>query len=193
MSIFNDSYKGIPPWDIGRPQREFVLLANRGEVKGDVIDVGCGTGEHSIFFASRGHPVLGVDSAPLAIEKAKAKAAERKSEAEFLVWDALDLGSLERKFDTAVDSGLFHVFPDPQRAAYVESLSRALRPGGRYFMLCFSDREPKDWGGPRRVSQQEIRDSFASGWVVDYIHPGRFESTFHAQGGEAWLASVRKE
>ncbi len=192
MSGFNDSYRGVPPWEVGFPQGEFVRLAERGEVKGDVIDVGCGTGEHSIYFASRGHNVLGVDSAPLAIEKAKAKAFRRGSGARFLVWDALDLGSLGRRFDTAIDSGLFHVFSDPQRRAYVKSLSGAVKPGGTYFMLCFSDKEPIDWGGPRRVSQKEIQDSFAFGWDVDYIRPARFESAFHEEGAKAWLASIRK-
>ncbi len=192
MSTFNDSYKGVPPWDIGRPQREFVGLADREEVKGDLIDVGCGTGEHAIFFASKGHRVLGVDSAPIAIERARAKAAQRGSEAEFIVWDALELPSLGRKFHTAVDSGLFHVFPDPERAAYVASLSGVIHPGGRCLMLCFSDEEPTDWGGPRRVSRKEIQDSFSVGWRVDYIRPARFESTFHADGGRAWLTSATR-
>ncbi len=192
MSSFNDSYRGVPPWDIGRPQREFVKLVDRGEVEGDVIDLGCGTGEHAIFFASRGHRALGVDSAPLAIEKAKAKAAHSGSRAEFLTWDALDLPSLGRKFHTAVDSGLFHVFPDPERVAYVRSLSGILLPGGKYLMLCFSDAEPTDWGGPRRVSRNEIEESFSKGWRIGYIRPARFESSFHADGGRAWLTSVTK-
>ncbi|MDA4124937.1 MAG: class I SAM-dependent methyltransferase [Thaumarchaeota archaeon] len=192
MSTFNDSYRGTPPWDIGRPQAEFVQAAERGEVRGEVIDVGCGTGEHSLFLAARGNPTLGVDSAPLAIEKAKSKATQRHSSAEFLVWDALSLGSLGRRFDCAIDSGLFHVFPDVQRAAYVRSLSEVLRPGGRYLMLCFSDREPADWGGPRRVSREEIRESFAKGWRVDYIKPASFESSFHDHGGKAWLSSLTR-
>ncbi len=192
MSSFNDSYRGVPPWDIGRPQREFVGLEERGEVKGEIIDVGCGTGENSIYLASRGHDVLGVDSAPLAIEKAREKAAKKESSARFLVRDALSLGSLARKFDTAIDSGLFHVFPDPQRKAYVRNLSDILRPEGKYLMLCFSDREPAGWGGPRRVSRAEIADSFSSGWRVDYVRPARFESAFHRDGGEAWLSSITR-
>jgi SAM-dependent methyltransferase len=192
VSSFNDSYRGTPPWDIGRPQGEFVRASERGEVRGEVIDVGCGIGEHSIFFASRGNPTLGVDSAPLAIEKAKAKAARRHSVAEFLVWDALKLASLGRRFDCAIDSGLFHVFSDGQRAAYVKSLSAVLRPGAGYLMLCFSDREPAGWGGPRRVSKEEIRDSFARGWRVDYIRPAMFESSFHDHGGLAWLSRITR-
>jgi 2-polyprenyl-3-methyl-5-hydroxy-6-metoxy-1,4-benzoquinol methylase len=61
MNFFNESYRGLPPWDIGRPQKEFVALSEKGKVNGDIIDVGCGTGEHAIFFASKGHRVLGVD------------------------------------------------------------------------------------------------------------------------------------
>lgn len=192
MSSFNDSYRGVPPWDIGHPQREFVRLAESGEVNGDLIDVGCGTGEHALFFASRGHKVLGVDSAPLAIEKARQNATERGSAAEFKTWDALDLASLGRKFQTALDSGLFHVFPDRERKAYVKGLAAVVLPGGKYFMLCFSDKEPLGWGGPRRVSRKEIEESFSDGWRVDYVRPATFESAFHSEGGKAWLSGITR-
>ena len=157
----------------------------------DVIDLGCGTGEHSILFASRGHRVLGVDSAPLAIEKARAKARARGSAAQFMVGDATDLSSLDRTFDLAIDSALFHVFPDWERDAYVRSISSLLRPGGRYFMLCFSDREA-DWGGPRRVRKEEVAQAFSSGWKVNSIKPSRFDSSEPGSGAEAWFCSITK-
>jgi hypothetical protein len=56
MDFFNTSYKGTPPWDIGRPQKEFVDLVSRGEIHGSVLDIGCGTGEHALFFAK--NPVI---------------------------------------------------------------------------------------------------------------------------------------
>jgi ubiquinone/menaquinone biosynthesis C-methylase UbiE len=191
LSFFNESYRGFPPWDIGRPQKEFVTLSDKGEVNGDVIDVGCGTGEHAIFFATRGHRVLGVDSAPLAIEKARAKATQRGSKAEFKVADALHLDLLGRQFDTAIDSGLFHVFSDSERPVYRESLASVLRPDGRYFMLVFSDKEP-DWGGPRRISKQEILDTFSVGWRVEFVRRAKFEDAFHGKGGEAWLSGLTR-
>ncbi len=192
MSSFDEAYLGVPPWDIGRPQPELVRAGERREVAGDVVDVGCGTGEHAIHFAAKGCKVLGVDSAPRAIDRARQKAKERGSTAEFRVWDALDLGSLGRTFDTALDSGLFHVFSDKDRSAYVMSLSDALRPGGRYIMLCFSDKEPTDWGGPRRIPEHEIRRSFSNGWRIEFIRPARFESNFHKDGGHAWLSSIKR-
>ena len=158
----------------------------------DIIDVGCGTGEHAILFASRGYRVLGVDSAPLAVEKAKAKASQRGSKAEFLVADALHLANLHRQFDVAIDSGLFHVFSDSDREAYVGSLRAILRPRGRYYMLCFSDKEPVGWGGPRRIFKREILRSFSDGWNVDYVRPAKFASAYHERGGEAWFSKVTK-
>ena len=55
------------------------------------------------------------------------------------------------------------------RAKFAKSLSGVLRPGCMYFMLCFSDRAPISWGGPRRVSKVEIKKAFKDGWRVDYI------------------------
>lgn len=159
---------------------------------GDVIDVGCGTGENAMMFASEGHRVLGVDSSPLAIEKAKAKAKERNSGAEFKVANALDLPSVGRKFDAAIDCGLFHVFSDRERVSFAKSLRGVLNPKGVYFMLCFSEREPKDWGGPRRVTKEEIRSTFSRGWRVDWIRSARFESKYHDDGGYAWLSSITR-
>ena len=190
MSFFNDAYRGTPPWDIGRPQGEFVRLADSGQVKGDIVDLGCGTGENAIMFASRGNSVLGIDSAPLAIEKAMAKARRSKSSAEFMVADALKLSAIGRKFDAATDCGLFHTFSDGERETFRRGLREVILPGGRYFMLCFSDKEPADWGGPRRVTKGEILATFSRGWRVDSIVPARFESSHPGEGGRAWLASL---
>ena len=192
MSFFNSAYHGTPPWDIGRPQREFVKLADAGDVKGDLIDLGCGTGENAMMFASRGNNVLGVDSAPLAVEKARAKARERRSTARFEVADALELGQLGATFDMATDCGLFHTFSDRERRRFALSLYGVLAPGGRYYMLCFSDREPADWGGPRRVTKDEILETFSSGFRVDWIRAARFEAFQMESGGHAWLSSVTK-
>ena len=192
-SDFDESYKGTPPWDIGRPQNEFLLLEKRGEIKGSILDIGCGTGENSLYFANLGHQVVGVDLSSRAIEKARAKAKERKIEnVTFEIMDALKLSRLERTFDNELDCGLFHTFTDVQRKKYVKSLQYVLAPGGKYFMLCFSDLEPEGWGGPRRVTQEEIRGSFSAGWKANYINDARLETRFHSDGGRAWLSSITR-
>lgn len=191
MSIFDEAYGGTPNWEIGRAQPAFVALEEAGEIAGAVLDVGCGTGENALFLAGRGHEVWGVDSAPRAIEIAREKVRERDLPATFLVQDALRLEELGRTFDTVIDSGLFHALADPERPHFVRSLAAALRPGGTYHMLAFSELEPGDHG-PRRVTRQEIRAAFGDGWRIDRIRAAVFEGLKQPGGYRAWLSSITK-
>jgi hypothetical protein len=52
-------------------------------------------------------------------------------------------------------------------------LATILKPGGRLFLLCFSDEEPGTQG-PRRVSKKELHDAFANGWVIEAIELCRY-------------------
>lgn len=190
---FDTSYRTgtPPPWDIGRPQAAFVRLLEAGEVRGHVLDVGCGTGEHALMAAAAGFVATGVDAAPTAIRLAREKAAQRTLQASFEVGDALDLSSLGTTFDTVLDCGLFHVFDDDDRARFEASLAGVVVPGGRYFMLCFSDRQPGD-RGPRRVTEDELRSSFTDRWQVDAIEATVLELTINPDGAQAWLASFTR-
>jgi cyclopropane fatty-acyl-phospholipid synthase-like methyltransferase len=185
---FESSYHGTPPWDIGRPQPAIVRLAESGKISGAVLDVGCGTGENILYLAQRGLVATGIDGAPTAIRKARAKAKARGLQVQFEIADALDL-SPPARFDTVIDSGLFHVFSDDERPRFSESLGRVLRPGGTYFLMCFSEKEPGDWG-PRRVTQAEIRAVFRDGWGVNSIEASAFE--INGGNTQAWLASISR-
>lgn len=101
------------------------------------------------------------------------------------------MATLDGPSDTVLDSGLFHVFSDADRRAYVESLKSAIAPGGRYFMACFSDRQPGDFG-PRRVTEGEIRASFADRWRVDSVEPAALEVRMGPPGVLGWLARITR-
>jgi SAM-dependent methyltransferase len=190
---FDARYAGgpPPPWDIGRPQPAFLRLAEAGALRGRVLDVGCGTGEHALMAAGLGLQATGIDAAPTAIESAKRKASERGLEVRFLVWDALELPSLGERFDTVIDSGLFHVFDDDDRARLVDSLRGVISADGRYYMLCFSERQPGQFG-PRRVTEEEIRSSFADGWRIESIEPSRMDVHMDPGVAQAWLATITR-
>lgn len=194
--FFDAAYKGRPPWDIGRPQPAFVELANAGQIRGAVLDVGCGTGETTLEMAERGHEAWGIDISPNAIDQAKAKARLRGLEdaTVFLVGNALEIEHLNRTFDTVIDCGLFHVFSDPEREVYAQQLAHVLKEGGLLHILCFSDWEDASWGGPRRVSQAELIDTFREGWRVDDIREARFVVDPRIRiKGHCWLATLVRE
>ena len=188
---FDSSYEGTPPWDIGHPQPSFLSLARSGALTGSVLDVGCGTGEHALMAAGLGLNATGVDLSPRAIRLAEQKARERGLDPCFRVADALELESSSDAYHTVLDCGLFHVFDDLDRARFVRSLSAIVEPDGRYFMLCFSDQQPGDWG-PRRVGKAEIQSSFTDGWRIESIEKSQIEITIDPEGARAWLAVIAK-
>jgi cyclopropane fatty-acyl-phospholipid synthase-like methyltransferase len=195
-ATFENFYGGPAPWDIGRPQARFTAIADR--VVGPVLDAGCGTGEHALFFAARGHRVVGIDFVEEAIRRARAKAAQRGLAVEFLVKDAMTLADWGERFATVIDCGLFHVFSDDDRHCYVWGLTQVVRPGGRLFLMSFSDAEPGT-EGPRRVSRRELHDAFADGWEVESVEPVQIEINpeftavkFSAGGPKAWFAVIRR-
>ena len=191
MDFFDSAYRGTPPWDIGRPQKEFIDLVQGREISGSVLDIGCGSGDNALFFAQAGFDVWGIDSSPLAIQKAQQKGAQRGLTVHFQVLNALELATLNRTFDTATDSGLFHTLSDADRPLFVKSLATVLSHNGTYFMLCFSDKEPVGYG-PRRITEHEIRETFSKGWTINYIRPATFESNNRAKGPRAWLSSISR-
>lgn len=188
---FNAMYDaGAPPWDIGRPQPAFLELAERELLTGRVLDVGCGTGEHALMAAARRLDATGIDAVPRAISIAQRKAQDRGLTARFVVWDALRLADLGEQFDTVLDSGLFHVFDDEDRARFVAGLTAVIPSGGRYYMLCFSDRQPGTLG-PRRIKQSEIREAFGpADWLVEAIDAVMMDTNMDDIGVYAWRASI---
>jgi SAM-dependent methyltransferase len=193
---WDDSYTGDTPapWDIGHPQPAFARLADQGLLTGRVLDAGCGTGEHVLLAATHGATqATGVDISAAAIEKARAKAASRGVSANFQVGDALTLDLPANSMSVIIDSGLFHVFGDEDRPRYVASLASVLEPGGCAYLMCFSDRQPGDWG-PRRVREDELRAAFSDGWTFESITPDEFEinPVEGATSAQAWLAVIRR-
>jgi SAM-dependent methyltransferase len=169
-TLFDEAYTaGTAPWVIGQPQPAIVELERAGRIGGAVLDVGCGTGEHTIHLAALGYDVLGVDASAAGIERARAIAAERGVDARFALADALDLGAgpvHDQAYETVLDSALFHIFDAGDRVRYARSLHRVCRPGGVVHLLALSDAGP---GFGPQVSDTAIREAFGEGWRLEEL------------------------
>lgn len=201
-ATFDSAYEsGSAPWVIGEPQPAVVELERTGGIRGAVLDAGCGSGEHTIHLAGLGYDVLGIDFSSFALEKARANAAEHGVTARFETADALRLDGGPR-FDTVVDSALFHVFGPADRLAYTRSLHAVCRPGALVHVLALSDTEP--YSGPR-ISDTVIRDAFTGGWDMESLQQSRYRGVVGAEDAErlgleagepadtaAWLARARR-
>lgn len=201
LSRFDDAYKsGTAPWVIGEPQPAILELERSGEIHSKVLDVGCGTGEHTILLTRLGYDVLGVDAAPTAIEQAFENAATKGVDARFEVADAMRLGG--EAYSTIIDSALFHIFDDADRPRYVASLRAACQPGGVVHVLALSD---KGRGFGPEVSEAVIREAFADGWALEALDETTYRGVVQEPHVEAiglpagtvvdepaWLARARR-
>ena len=202
ISRFDDAYKSrTAPWVIGEPQPAIVELQRVGLIHSKVLDIGCGTGEHTILLTRLGYDVLGIDFAPHAVEQARVNAAEQGVDARFEVADAMNLAA-EPGYQTIVDSALFHIFDDADRVRYVNSLHTALRPGGLVHVLALSD---AGRGFGPQVSETEIRDAFGDGWELEALDTTTYRGVVQEAQADAiglpvgtrvdepaWLARARR-
>jgi SAM-dependent methyltransferase len=184
--VYDAAYQGVPNWDIGRPQRAFVTVADAGGIAGRVLDVGCGTGELSLYLARQGYDVLGIDLSPVAVDQARAKAETRRIDARFLVWDALTMDDLGIEFDTLVDCATYHVLDGRQRDRYAAAARATVAPGGYLFVL---GDVPPDRRRTYGISPEELRDRFG-GFAVEFVTRTVFERRYSRN--PAYLAALRR-
>ena len=182
-----------PAWDVGRPQRAIYELDVAGEIPRALLDVGCGTGEHALFLAGRGHVVCGVDPSARAVARAARRARERQLPIAFVQEELTRLERLGRSFDGALDAGSFHRVELGDRAEYARSLAAVVRPGGRLFVLCFGEHE-RGPGGPRRVTRAELCTVLEGAGLfrVDSIEASLIESRGYPGGANGWLAKATR-
>lgn len=146
-------------------------MIDQGEVRGDVLDAGCSHAELSMALAARGYTVVGLDASGTAIAAATRAAAERGfTTASFARADVTDFAGYDERFTTVMDSGLLHALPADRRRRYMQSIHRAAAPGAALYVLAAARRPgAADQPGPHSFTEDELRDTVATLWTVDWV------------------------
>ncbi|MET0701631.1 MAG: class I SAM-dependent methyltransferase [Mycobacterium sp.] len=168
------NFEGAPPWNIGEPQPELAALIADGKVHGTVLDAGCGYAELSLALAAQGYAVVGIELTPTAVAAATSAAQDRGlTNATFVQDDITSFTGFDGRFDTILDSTLFHSIPVEGRDGYQQAVYRAAAPGANYFILVFAkgafpaELEQK----PNAVDEDELRSAVGKYWEIDEIRP----------------------
>lgn len=181
LAFFNSVYQETPPWDIGKPQPAMLALLGKFPPVDPILDVGCGSGDLSIYLAQLGYRVIGVDFVEAAIATAQVRRSALSPEiaqrVSFQVADALKPSLLQQAFGSIVDSGFFHLFDPDQGDRFVEELALTLRPGGWYYLHTFAV-EFSVPNVPRAITADEVRTRFTAekGWCIHEIQAVEFLS-----------------
>ncbi len=116
------------------PENRFILR-QMGDIRGKrLLDLGCGAGENSVYFAKQGANCVATDYSPGMVEVALKLAASNGVEIEGRTANAMALDFPDNTFDLVYASNLLHHIPDPKIA--LKEMHRVLKPGGK---ACFWD------------------------------------------------------
>jgi len=102
------------------------------------IDIACGEGYDSIYLASKGFNVLGIDRSENAIKNAEKNALGKDLDVRFKVMDIQNLEKLNETFDFVLELGLLHHLPRELLKGYIEKVSKILNDGGKYYSVHFN-------------------------------------------------------
>ncbi len=156
------------PWDKGQPSPPLVAFFERHELKGCVLVPGCGVGHDVAFLVSLGIDAIGLDIAPTAIERAKARYPELAER--FLLGDLFEQ---QGQFDAVVEHTCLCALPPDRRERYREAVVRLLKPGGRLIGVFFinPDMDPGETGPPFGISEAQLRELMAPRfeWLENYV------------------------
>ncbi len=169
--LYDSLYRfSTPRWDNGKIPPELVTLTETDRPRGRALDLGCGTGTQSLYLAEHGWSVVGVDLAPKAIERARAKARTLKTTVDFQIADVTRLEFLREPFDLVIDLGCFHSLGAAARKRYAESVARLTRSGSTFLLYAFD--HPSAFGVG--ASQEEISQLFAPHFAVRQVEQGTY-------------------
>ncbi|MGD1170005.1 class I SAM-dependent methyltransferase [Mycobacterium seoulense] len=189
QTLFRIFYRiGFTPWD-GHPLAQSVRDLVEGTVDapalpaGSALEVGCGTGDCSIYLAQHGWKVTAVDFVAKPLERARTKARGSGTAVKFVQADVTQLSQagIGGNFGLIVDNGCLHNMSDDDRDAYVREISAVAAPDARLLVVAFV---PGGRIGVRGVTRDEMERRFAPAWTL--LSAGAERELDRAEKTPAW-------
>ena len=167
--------RGNTPWESGDTPAEVIDFIKE-RPPGKAIDIGCGTGKHTIALARHGWQTTGIDFAYAAIRAARARADGTGLPVDFVHADVTCPGCLAGPYDLALDIGCLFSLNGAERASYAGHLSRLLSAGAWYLLFAWLPRFVN--GKPKGISPE----------AVDLLMQGHFTRFNVVRGEEKGVA-----
>jgi methyl halide transferase len=193
LAHWNERYlSGNIPWDTGQPSTELIrTIEEESLLPSRVIELGCGTGTNAIWLAQNGFEVTAVDLSPLALERARQKAASAEVSIRFAEADVLDPPPLGEPFPFFFDRGCYHVVRRLDVTKFLATLERLCQPGTIGLVLTGNAKEKYE-PGPPVVSEAEIRQELGRGFEIVRLREFRFDESQGCPRFLGWSCLLRR-
>lgn len=181
------------PWDIGKPDFNLIDAVNQNSIKGcKALDIGCGTGDNTIWLAQNGFQVIGTDTSGVALEKAKEKASATKVECMFMEINFLKSKIKGAPFGFVFDRGCFHSFGDAtDRSLFAQNVSAHLEDDGLWLTIVGNADEIRQGPSPPQRSAEDIVRAVEPCFMILSLISTHFGSTI-ANPPRAWSCLMQK-
>lgn len=137
QSFYTDRARPCP-FFVSHPDENLAEWLSQNKIApGRAIDLGCGHGRNAIHLAQQGFAVEGVDYSESALAWARERVLEAGVPVALTRRSVFDLELMDASYDLVYDSGCFHHIAPHRRQRYVELVTRALKPGGAFGLVCF--------------------------------------------------------
>ena len=194
INCFESRYRsGNTPWDTGRPDKNLTALIHELVEPGSrILEIGCGTGDNAIFMASIGLKVTATEIVPMALQKAKEKAAKKALNVNFLLRDIMEKDIPGNPFDMAFDRGCFHHFDSLQkRRDFAQRISYHLKEEGPWLSLIGNADDTRPGKGPPRLKASEVVEAVEPFFEILLLKSSYFDSN-QAPPPRCWILIAKK-
>ena len=191
---YRERYKsGHTPWDIGQPDFNLIEVVTQKPILScNVLDIGCGTGDNSIWLAQNRFQVVGTDTSDIALEKAKEKAFKANVECRFILADFLKNKIEGGPFGFVFDRGCFHSFSsENDRRRFARNVATHLKEAGLWLTIVGNADEHRKGPGPPQLTAGDIVLAVEPYFKILSLTSSHFGSN-HPNPPRAWRCLMEK-